>query len=152
MFIFAAKISHDLFFVIDQIFLIFPFFSQIFPMFAMLNVIFDPFLTGKTPFFTLFILSRTSDNSTSLNIGGTNAWAVPTSNFGGPSPHSPLGLLPGIRSCINAHESCAACECFSCMQMTKALLAPYEGRSWAQTNWILLRLWKVRSAVNFSLQ
>ena len=67
----------------------FPFFSQIFPMFAMLNVIFDPFLTGKTPFFTLFILSRTSDNSTSLNIGGTNAWAVPTSNFGGPSPITP---------------------------------------------------------------
>lgn len=30
----------------------------------------------------------------------------------------------------------------NCMQMTKALLAPYEGRSWAQTNWILLRLWK----------
>ena len=22
------------------------------------------------------------------------------------------------------------------------LLAPYEGRSWAQTNWILVRLWK----------
>ena len=43
----------------------------------MLNVVHDPFLTRKTPFFTLFILSRTSDNTTSQNIGGTNAWAVP---------------------------------------------------------------------------
>src|SRR6218665_491467 len=98
MFIFAAKISHDLFFVIDQIFLIFPFFSQSFPMFAMLNVIIDPFLTGKTPFFTLFILSRASDNTTSQNIGGTNAWAVPHLKFlGGPSPQSHLGLRPWLR-------------------------------------------------------
>src|SRR6218665_3100153 len=42
--------------------------------------------------FTLFILSHTSDNTTSLNIGGTNAWAVPTSNFGGDRPPAPLGL------------------------------------------------------------
>ena len=56
---------------------ILPCFSQILPIFAMLNVIFDPFLTRKTPFFTLLILSRASDNTTSLNIGGTNAWAVP---------------------------------------------------------------------------
>ena len=39
------------FLVIDQILQIFPCFSQIFPIFAMLNVIFDPFLTRKTPFF-----------------------------------------------------------------------------------------------------
>jgi len=91
--IFAAKISDD------QIFQIFPFFSQIFPKFAMLNVIFDPFLTGKTPFLTLFILSRTSDNTTTLNIGGTNAWAVPHLKFFlGPSPPAPLGLRPCLLS------------------------------------------------------
>ena len=28
------------------------------------------------------------------------------------------------------------------LQMCKALLAPYEQRSWAPTNWILVRLWK----------
>src|SRR6218665_2454529 len=33
------------------------------------------------PFFTLFILSRASDNTTCLNIGVTNAWAVPHLKF-----------------------------------------------------------------------
>src|SRR6218665_3009531 len=57
---------------------------------------YHPFFTRKTtisekdsfirPFFTLFILSRASDNTTSLNIGGTNAWASPTSNFLGDRP------------------------------------------------------------------
>lgn len=27
--------------------------------------------------------------------------------------------------------------------MMKNLLAPYEQRPWAQTNWILVRLWRV---------
>src|SRR6218665_1168938 len=49
----------------------------------------------KTIFFTLFVLSRASDNTTSLNIGGTNAWAVPYLTFlGRPSPQSPLGVRP----------------------------------------------------------
>src|SRR6218665_144387 len=72
------KISDPLFLVIDQIFQIFPFVSQIFPISAMLNVILDHFLTRKTPFFTLFILSRASHNTTSLNVGGP---------MHGPSPH-----------------------------------------------------------------
>src|SRR6218665_3829723 len=87
--IFAATISDDLFLVIDQIFQIFPFFFQILTIFDMLNVTFDPFLRRKTPFFTLFILSRASDNTTSLNIGGTSAWPSPTSNFLGDRPPSP---------------------------------------------------------------
>src|SRR6218665_2210704 len=61
----------------------------------MLNVVYDHFLTRKPPFFTLFILSRTSDNTASQNIGGDNAWAVPHLKFwGGPSPPVPLGLRP----------------------------------------------------------
>src|SRR6218665_1606428 len=49
------------------------------------------------PFFTLFILSRASDNTTSLNIGGTNAWAVPPPQiFGGTVLPGP----PGLRPCI----------------------------------------------------
>src|SRR6218665_1570288 len=48
-----------------------------------------------TYFFTLFVLLRPSDNTTSQNIGGTNAWAVPPPQIlGGPSPQSPLGLHP----------------------------------------------------------
>src|SRR6218665_1003142 len=83
-------------FFIDQIFQIFPFFFQMFPMFAMLDVIFDPFLTRKTPLFTLFILSRASDNTTSLNIGGTNAWAVPHLKLWGAVPprSPPLQSVP----------------------------------------------------------
>src|SRR6218665_1773818 len=65
-------------------------FSHIFHMFTMLNVVYDHFLTRKTQFFTLFMLSRTSDNTTSQNIGGTNAWAVPPPQiFGGTVPPVP---------------------------------------------------------------
>jgi len=43
-----------------------------------------PFMT---PFFTLFVLSRASDNTTSQNIEGTDAWAVPHLTFlGGTVP------------------------------------------------------------------
>src|SRR6218665_1725466 len=73
-------------------------FSHIFRMFTMLNVVYDHFLIRKTQFFTLFMLSRTSDNTTSQNIGGTNAWAVPHLKFWGDrSPQSPLGLRPCLR-------------------------------------------------------
>src|SRR6218665_3057151 len=91
MSIFRAKIFDDLFLVIDLVLRIFPFFSHIFRMFTMLNVVYDHFLTRKPPFFTLFILSRTSDNTTSQNIGGrTNAWAVPPPQiFGGTVPSVP---------------------------------------------------------------
>src|SRR6218665_3710934 len=48
--IFTAKISDDLFLVIDQISRSFPFFSKIVRIFTMLNVVYDLFLTRKTPF------------------------------------------------------------------------------------------------------
>lgn len=37
------------------------------------------------------------------------------------------------------------CLYFLCSKenMIRNLIAPYEGRSWAQTNWILVRIWKV---------
>src|SRR6218665_1866780 len=84
--------------VVDQDFLIFPLFFQIIRIFTVLIVIYDPFFTRKitisennsltTPFFTLFVLSRASNNTISQNSGGTGAWAVhPT--FGGPSPSPP---------------------------------------------------------------
>ena len=51
-----------------------------------------------TPFFTLFVFSRASDNTTSENIGGTDAWAVPHLKFlGGPFPQFPLGLRPCVQ-------------------------------------------------------
>ena len=42
-----------------------------------------------TLFFTHFVLSHASDNTSSRNIGGTDAWAAPTSNLGGQSHQSP---------------------------------------------------------------
>src|SRR6218665_2827667 len=80
--IFAAKKSDDLF-------QIFPCFSQILPIFARLNVVFDSFLTRKTHFFTLLILSHTSDNTTSLNIGGPMHGPSPHLKFWGDRPPSP---------------------------------------------------------------
>ena len=92
---FQGKISDDLFLVIDLDFRIFPFFSQIFRIFTMLNVVYDPFLTRKTFFYSVqFILSHASDNTTYQNIGGTNAWAVPHLKVWGTVPPVPLGLRP----------------------------------------------------------
>src|SRR6218665_2381894 len=67
----------------------------------MLNVVYDPFLTRKTPFLTLFILSRTSDNTTFQNIGETDAWAVPHLKFWGTVPLFPLGLRPCLTEGVN---------------------------------------------------
>src|SRR6218665_2565401 len=93
----AAKISDDFFLVIDQLFRIFSLFFLIFRIFTLLDIVRNPFLTRKTSFFTLFILWRTSDNTTQ-NIGGTNAWAVPPpQTLGGPSPQSTLGFRPCFR-------------------------------------------------------
>src|SRR6218665_3973128 len=77
-------------------YLSFPRFSVSFRR-TMFNVVYDPFLirtttiseknSFMTPLFTLFILYRASDNTTSQNIGGTDAWAVPPPQvLGGRSP------------------------------------------------------------------
>src|SRR6218665_4146773 len=88
--IFTAKIFDDLFFSHRPGFSNFAFLSHIFRVCTMQNVVYDPFLTRKTPCFTLFRLSRTSGNTTSQNIGGTDAWAVPHLIFGGGAvPQSP---------------------------------------------------------------
>src|SRR6218665_1478607 len=98
--IFRPKISDDLFLVIDQGF-------QILLFFTVLNVVYDTFFTRKStisknnslirPYFLLCLYFRASDNTTSLNIGGTNAWDVPPPQicFGGTVPPVfPLGLRP----------------------------------------------------------
>src|SRR6218665_2766592 len=90
------------FLVIDQVFRIFPFFSQIFRIFTMLNVVYDPHKKNHyfikeflfDTFFTLFVHSRASDNTTSQNIGGTDAWAVPPPQILGDHPPSPSRSPP----------------------------------------------------------
>src|SRR6218665_1428336 len=100
--IFRVNISDDLFLVIDLVLRIFPFFSHLFRMFTMLNVVYDHFLTRKTQFFTLLVLSRTSDNTTSQNIGGA---VPPPQILRGPSPQSPQSPL-GLRPCVCANTVC----------------------------------------------
>jgi len=82
------------FLVIDQVFQIFPSFSQIFRIFTMLNVVYDPFLEKNTFLKTIFILSRTSDNTTSQNIGLDGCMGRPHLKFCGDRPQSPLGQRP----------------------------------------------------------
>src|SRR6218665_2107367 len=92
------------FLVIDLVLQIFSFFSHIFRMFTMLNVVYDHFLTRKTQFFTLFMFSRTSDNTASLKYWGDQCMGgPPTSNFGGTVPPVPLGLRPWERRCTKNH-------------------------------------------------
>src|SRR6218665_5425 len=68
-------------------------------MFTMLNVVYDHFLTRKTQVFTLLMLSRTSDNTTSQNIGGDQCMdGPPTSNFGGTVPPVPPRSPPLLDS------------------------------------------------------
>jgi len=53
-----------------------------------------------TPVFTQFALSQASDNTTSRNIGATDARAVPHLKFFGgtapPAPKSPLMIIPHL--------------------------------------------------------
>ena len=49
-----------------------------------------------TPFL-LCSFFRGSDNTTSQNIGGTDAWAVPPPQIWGTVPAVPLGLRPCLR-------------------------------------------------------
>src|SRR6218665_2164650 len=99
IFIFTPKISDDLFFVIDHVFQIFPILSRF--SISLLREILCMTLSSpeKTPipeinslmntFFTLFVLSRASDNTTSQNIGGRMHGPSPTSNFLGDRPPIP---------------------------------------------------------------
>ena len=75
------------FFVIDHNFWIFPILFKIFHIFDPCNAVYGPFFTRKTlfqkiiPLWHLFLLAsffRTHPtNTTSQNIGGTDAWAFP---------------------------------------------------------------------------
>src|SRR6218665_709899 len=79
----TAKISDDLFY------------SLIFSIFTVLNVLYDPFFTRKKhyftkeclddTFFTLFVFLRASDNTTSQNIGGGGRMHGPFPVVDGPA-------------------------------------------------------------------
>ena len=98
--IFTAKISDDLFFLFSHRpgFSDFPVLFTDFPYLYYVKCRMWPFPHKKPTFFTLFILSHTSDNTTSQNIGGgTNAWAVPHLKFGGTVPRQFPPRSPPLR-------------------------------------------------------
>src|SRR6218665_2227958 len=77
------------FLVIDLVLRIFPFFSHIFRMFTMLNVVYDHFLTRKHNF-SLCSCFHAHPTTLLLKILGDQCMGgPPTSNFGGPSPPVP---------------------------------------------------------------
>jgi len=109
MSVFTDKISYDLFYflVIDQVFRIFPFFSQIFRIFAVLNVVYDPFLTRKTtisennsfmtPFFySVRTFARIRQHYFSKYWEYGCMGRPTTSNFGGTVPPVPPRSHPMI--------------------------------------------------------
>ena|SRR6218665_1350977 len=71
-------------------------------LFSVLNVVYDPFFTRKTtiskknslirPF--SYYVSRASDNTTSLNIGGNQCMGRPPPQIWRTVPSVPLGLRP----------------------------------------------------------
>src|SRR6218665_4230084 len=94
------------FLVIGHVFQISPVFIQIFHVFTVFNVIYDPFtrkapISEKnslmTPFFTLFVFSRASDKHYfSKYWGGRMHGPSPPPQifFGGDRPCPPIGLRP----------------------------------------------------------
>src|SRR6218665_3611572 len=77
------------FLVIDLVLRIFPFFSHIFRMITVLNVVYDHFLTRKTQF-SLCSCFHAHPTTLLLKIlGGPMHGRSPTSNFWGDRPPSP---------------------------------------------------------------
>src|SRR6218665_3158422 len=65
------------------------------PIFLTKSLNFRQKYSSLTPFLRQVVLCLTSHNSTSENIGGTDAWAVPHLNFLGEDRTSaPLSLRP----------------------------------------------------------
>ena len=93
--IFTPKNSYDLFLAVNQVFLIFtPFFRFSVALLCKMSYMTlssqqKALFQKRRHLFFYSVLSLMSDNTTSQNIGGTNAWAVPTSNFGGTVPSVP---------------------------------------------------------------
>src|SRR6218665_4171693 len=89
------------FLVIDLVLRIFPFFSHIFRMFTMLNVVYDHLLTRKTQFFhSVHTFTHIRQHCFSKYWGGPMHGRPLTSNFGGIVTPVPLGLRPLIQSLV----------------------------------------------------
>src|SRR6218665_2925048 len=78
-----------------------PFFSQISRIFTMLNVVYNPFLTRKTPFLKLCSNFREHPTTLLLKIlGGGCMGRSPTSNFLGDRPLQSPPRSPPLMSAV----------------------------------------------------
>ena len=89
------------FLVIDPIFSDFPFLFPDFPYLCYVKCHIWPFPHKKNTFFTMFVLSRASDNTTSLNIGGPMHGPSPHLKFWGDRPPVPPRSPPLVDGFIN---------------------------------------------------
>lgn len=59
---------------------------------------------------------------------------------------SKIYFLLSFKWWVNATSNCIllyVCHVWSRLNLTRMLLTVYENRPWAQTNWIVVKLWKV---------
>src|SRR6218665_1576964 len=126
--IFTPKISGDIFLIIDHIFQIFPVFAVRKNLYFRRNSMMTPFLLNsyfRTHSTTLLLKIV---NTTSQNIGGTDAWAVPHLKFGGPFPQFLLSLRPCMGWVLDG-----CCLLASCWVAIGWLLGGY----WMAVGWLL---------------
>src|SRR6218665_2741237 len=95
MSIFAANISDDLSLVVDQVFRIFADFPDLYIV-RCRDVVHDPFLTTKTPFFYYFHTFAHTRQHYFSKCWGTNAWPPPPPQTLGDRPPSPPRFTPLI--------------------------------------------------------
>jgi len=62
-------------------------------------------LSFMTPVSSPFVLGYASNNTTSQNIGGTAAWAVPTKNFGVTVPPAPPKSPPMVLTSLDTIDT-----------------------------------------------
>src|SRR6218665_2700605 len=89
------------FLVIDLVLRIFPFFSHIFRMFTMLNVVYMTISSQeKHNFHSVHAFTHIRQHYFSKYWGGPMHGRSPTSTFGGTVPPVPLGLRPCYCQCL----------------------------------------------------
>ena len=107
IFISTPKISDDLF---QSSIVFFMFLASLYFLFFTKNLYFRIKYSLMTHFFTQFVLSHASDNTTSRNIGRTDACASPISYFlGGTVPPVLLSLRPCLSLSLSLSVYLSAC-------------------------------------------
>ena len=110
-----------------------------------------PLFQKIIPWWHLFLLCSCfrehPTNTTSQNIGGTDAWAVPHPNFWGDLPQTPYVSAHAVSSCLNRYllaslVRCALLIAVIFLYLSPVLLYPRAGH---------LKLWVLHSGMTLLL-